>query len=83
MNFTPVDNNSTVDGFCLIKSVDKKTSSKGDCYLDFTLADSDGEINGKLWRYVAEVHGEFEVNQIIKVRGTISQYNGTDTAKTS
>lgn len=78
MNFTPIDNNSLVDGFCLIKSVDKKTSSKGDFYLDLTLADSDGEINAKLWRYVAEVHGEYEVNQIVKVRGTISQYNGAD-----
>ncbi len=78
MNFTPIDNNALVEGFCLIKSVDKKTSSKGDTYLDLTLSDSDGEINAKLWRYVAEVHGEFEVNQIIKVRGTISQYNGTD-----
>ena len=78
MNFTPIDNNSLVEGFCLIKSVDKKTSSKGDTYLDITLSDSDGEINAKLWRYVPEIHGEYEANQIIKVRGTISQYNGSD-----
>lgn len=78
MNFTPLDNNALVEGFCLIKGIDKKTSSKGDCYLDITLSDSDGEINAKLWRYVAEIHGEYDVNQIVKVRGTISQYNGTD-----
>lgn len=78
MNFTPIDNNSLVEGFCLIKSVDKKTSSKGDTYLDITLGDSDGEINAKLWRYSPEIHGEYDSNQIIKVRGTISQYNGTD-----
>lgn len=78
MNFTPLDNNSLVEGFCIIKNVDKKTSSKGDCYLDLTLGDSDGEINAKLWRYSPEIHGEYDANQIVKIRGTISQYNGAD-----
>lgn len=78
MNFTPIDNNGLSEGFCIIKSIDKKTSSKGDIYLDITLGDSDGEINAKLWRYSPSVHGEYDVNQIVKVRGTISQYNGAD-----
>ena len=81
MNFTPVDNKGLVDGFCLIKSLDKKTSSKGDDYLDMTLSDSDGEIHAKLWRYSQEVHGEYTVNQLIKIRGLISQYNGSDQLK--
>ena len=63
MNFTPIDNNGTVDGFCLIKSLDKKTSSKGDTYLDMTLSDAGGEINAKLWRYNPAVHGEYEINE--------------------
>ena len=78
MNFTPIDNKGLVEGFCIIKSIDKKTSSKGDSYLDITLADSNGEINAKLWRYSPEVHGEYDANQIVKVRGTISEYNGAD-----
>lgn len=78
MNFTPIDNKGLVEGFCIIKSIDKKTSSKGDSYLDITLGDSDGEINAKLWRYSPEVHGEYDANQIVKVRGTISEYNGQD-----
>ncbi|MBR2448456.1 MAG: HD domain-containing protein [Clostridia bacterium] len=78
MNFTPIDNNSLVEGFCLIKSIEKKTSSKGDVYLDIMLGDCDSKINAKLWRYVPEIHGLYEANQIIKVRGTISQYNGAD-----
>lgn len=78
MNFTPVDNTGRVDGFCLVKSVEVKTSSKGDTYLDFTLGDSTGEINGKLWRYSAAEHGEYKVNDLVKIRGTISQYNGAD-----
>jgi 3'-5' exoribonuclease len=78
MNFTPIDNKGLVEGFCIIKNIDKKTSSKGDSYLDITLGDSDGEINAKLWRYSPEVHGEYDANQIVKVRGTISEYNGQD-----
>ena len=78
MNFTPVDNTGRVDGYCLVKSVEVKTSSKGDTYLDFTLGDSTGEINGKLWRYNAAEHGEYKANDLVKIRGTISQYNGAD-----
>lgn len=81
MNFTPIDNNGLVDGFCLIKSIEQKTSSKGDCYLDIMLGDKSGEINAKLWRYQKEIHGEYSVNTIVKVRGTISQYNGSDQLK--
>lgn len=78
MNFTPIDNKGLVEGFCIIKSVDRKTSSKGDTYLDITLGDSSGEINAKLWRYVPEIHGEYVANEIVKVRGLISEYNGSD-----
>lgn len=81
MNFTPVDNKGLVDGYCLIKSIDKKTSAKGDTYLDITLGDSDGEINAKLWRYVEDLHGEYAVNEIVKIRGTISPYNNVDQLK--
>lgn len=78
MNFTPVDNQGRVDGFCLVKTVEQKTSSKGDFYLDFTLGDADGEINAKLWRYSETEYGTFKSGDIVKVRGTVSQYNGTD-----
>ena len=81
MNFTPIDNKGLVDGFCIIKSIDKKTSSKGDSYLDMMLSDSDGEINAKLWRYNPESHGEYTANELIKIRGVISPYNGTDQLK--
>lgn len=81
MNFTPIDNNGTVDGFCLIKSLDKKTSSKGDAYLDMTLSDAQGEINAKLWRYREEVTGAFSVNELVKIRGVIAPYNGVDQLK--
>ena len=81
MFFTPIDNKGLVEGICVIKSIEQKTSSKGDVYLYMMLGDKDGEINAKLWRYTAVLHGEYEVNQLVKIRGTISPYNGTDQLK--
>lgn len=78
MNFTPIDMKGLVEGFCLIKSAETKTSSKGDTYLDMNLSDKQGEINAKLWSYNPAFHGEFACGQIVKVRGTVSVYNGTN-----
>lgn len=78
MNFTPLDNSGRVEGFCLVKTVEKKSSSKGDFYLDLTLSDKDGEVNAKLWRYDPVEHGEYKPNDIVKVRGSLLQYNGSD-----
>lgn len=76
MNFTPAGPNGLVDCFLLVKAADKKISSKGDAYLDMTLSDKSGDINAKLWSYVSAVHGEYATGDIVKVRGTVSQYNG-------
>ncbi len=76
MNFNKIANGQ-VEGFCLIRSVECKTGKNGE-YLDLTLADKTGEINGKVWHYSAREHGEYENNQIVKVRGVIREFNGAD-----
>ena len=53
MNFTPVGNGPSVEGFCLVKSAEVKKTAKGLNYLDMILTDSSGEINAKLWDYKA------------------------------
>lgn len=80
MNFT-TNERGGADGFCLIKNVEKKTSSKGGPYLDMTLSDATGEINAKLWDYNEMLHGTYEVGDLVKVRGVISKYNGADQMK--
>ncbi len=77
MNFNELTNGK-VEGFFLIKSVDKKVSSKGDTYLDITLGDKTGEINAKLWAYNPDMHGEYKANDIVKVRGTLQKFAGSD-----
>ena len=49
MNFKAVNNNGTVEGFCLVKTLEVKKTAKGLSYLDMMLTDSSGEINAKLW----------------------------------
>lgn len=66
------------DGFWLIKTVDRKTNVKGAPYLDMMLCDKDGEISAKLWDYSELVHGTFDAGELIKVRATVTQFNGAD-----
>lgn len=77
MNFTNLPGGLS-DGFAMIKSIDKKTTSNGLAYLDIMLCDMSGELNAKLWDYNPIMHGEFSSGDIVKVRGTIAPYKGTD-----
>ena len=77
MNFT-TNSNGTSDGFCLVRSAEIKTNVKGVPYLDIVLCDKTGEINGKLWDYKEDVHGVYETGDLVKIRGTVTQYNGAD-----
>lgn len=77
MNFKTLDNGA-VECFCVIKSVEVKTSSRGGAYLDLVLCDKDGEIVAKFWDYNDALHGEYAANELIKVRGKVSPYNGVD-----
>ncbi|MGN1418060.1 MAG: 3'-5' exoribonuclease YhaM family protein [Acutalibacteraceae bacterium] len=77
MNFTS-NPNGTSDGFCLVRSADKKVNVKGVPYLDMILCDKSGEINAKIWDYKEELHGEYGPGDLVKIRGTITQYNGAD-----
>lgn len=76
MNLKEIDGNGTVEGFVLVKTCDKKTAKNGSCFLDMHIADKGGEMNAKMWDYR---DGGYlpENNSIAKVRGVISEFNGT------
>lgn len=69
---------ATNDGFWLIKTIDKKVNVKGAPYLDMMLCNKEGEIPAKLWDYNELVHGEYTPGEVIKVRGSVTQFNGND-----
>ncbi len=76
MNFVNTPTPDILEGFCLIKSLEKKTTAKGLTYLDLILSDSSGEIVAKFWDYKENMHSHFEANMLIKVRGRMNEYNG-------
>lgn len=73
-----MNSNTSNDNFWLIKTADKKINVKGAAYLDLTLCDKNGEINGKLWDYSEAVHGEFSAGDLVKIRGSVTSYNGAN-----
>ncbi len=69
---------NTTDGFWLVKTADKKANVKGAAYLDMVLCSKTGEINGKLWDYSELTHGVYAPGDLVKIRGSITQFNGSD-----
>ncbi len=69
---------NTTDGFWLVKTAEKKANIKGAAYLDMLLCSKTGEINGKLWDYSELVHGTYLAGDLVKIRGSLTQFNGID-----
>ena len=63
------------DGFCIIKAVEKKMTSKGSPYLSLTLSDASGDIDAKLWDYHEKPGEEYKVYDFVKVRGDYVPFN--------
>lgn len=63
-----------IDGFFIIKSAEKRISSNNKKYLDFTFGDKTGDINGKLWDASDEDEDAFVDNMLVKVRGTVIEW---------
>lgn len=67
-----------VEGFYIIKSVEcKTTNSNNKKYMDFNLGDKTGEINSKLWECDENTKNLYESNTIVKVKGTVLNWQNT------
>ncbi len=72
---------TSFEGFCIVKSIAVKCNVKGNEYLDMVLADCEGEGVAKLWDYSKELHGIYEADDIVKVRGSITLWKDTEQLK--
>lgn len=75
MNFKELPNGLS-EGFAILKKCDEKTAKNGSVYLDLILADKEDELPAKLWDYHSP--GLFTTDMVVKVRGSVEQYNGRD-----
>ncbi len=66
---------SVSDFFYIVKSCSRKTSSKGDDYLDLIFENAKGEIPAKLWDYKPDVHQWITAGIVVKVRGNEELWN--------
>ena len=80
MNFTKVPI-GMCDGFVILKRCEEKTTKNGALYLDMIIGDKDGEMSAKMWDLSQP--GLFEQDMIVKIRGTVEQYNGKDQFRVS
>lgn len=80
MNFTSIGG-EFVEGYCLIKTADVKTTAKGMKYLDLMVADSSGEINAKYWNLTDKEQDLYKSGDVVKIRGSIAPYNNVDQLK--
>lgn len=73
--------NGMLEGYVILRKCEVKTARNGSEYLDLIIADKDGELPSKLWDYTGG--NAFKADTVVKVRGTIEQYNGNDQFKIS
>lgn len=66
-----------IQGFFLIRSLNLKTSTNNKKYLDFTIADSTGEINSKFWDLPDDLVGQFKTGDVVKIRGTVTSWQNS------
>lgn len=77
MNFTECGK-GLVEGFAFIRACEKKSSKNGSVYLDIVLCDKEGDMTAKFWDFNESEFACPEANTVVKVRGTVQQYNGNN-----
>lgn len=78
MKYTDCERAGVVECFGLVKNCEKKSAKNGTFYLDMLLGDNEGDVAAKLWDYKDNGVALPEPNTVIKVRGTLQQYNGNN-----
>ena len=64
-----------VEGFYVLKSAFPKVASNGKPFLNLTLSDRTGAIDGKVWDYGGPI-GSSDEGKVVKVRGSVSEFRG-------
>ena len=78
MDFSSCDKQGGVELFAIVKSCEKKNAKNGTIYLDMVLSDKSGEISAKLWDFKDNVQQLPQINALVKVRGSLQQYNNSE-----
>ena len=61
-------------GFYQSTFKEKKISKNGDAYIDLSLRDSTGQINGKIWHFSDIYDSAFNEGDLVAVKGEVKRY---------
>lgn len=67
--------NDSVEGFYILKAAYPKVASNGKPFLNLTLSDKSGSIEGKVWDYGGPI-GSGDNGSIVKIRGSVGEFRG-------
>ncbi|MEK7871403.1 MAG: OB-fold nucleic acid binding domain-containing protein, partial [Nitrospirota bacterium] len=66
----------SIEGIFLVRSKQVSTSRTGNLFISITLANKNGELDGKIWDEPEEMGKRFNKDDFIKIRGRITSYQG-------
>jgi 3'-5' exoribonuclease len=69
--------NDKVDHYLLIKRWDVRSTRSGNDFLSTELGDKTTSINANVWEGFSEIVSKGKVGDVVKVKGTIEEYQGT------
>jgi 3'-5' exoribonuclease len=66
--------NESLESSFLVKAKNLGTTRSGNPFLRIRLADRSGETEARVWERALEFNGDFEVNDVVRVRARVERY---------
>ena len=73
---TELEENETLSSSFLVKAKTLGNTRSGNPFLRIRLADRSGETEGRIWERALELAGEFQVNDVVRLRAKVERYQG-------
>jgi len=72
-----LNKNDKVDHFLLIRRLDLRSTRSGSEFLSTELGDKTASLNANIWEGFFEIASKASVGDVVKVAGTVEEYQGT------
>jgi len=69
--------NDRIDHFLLIKRIDLRSTRSGSDFLSTELGDKSTTLNANVWEGFTEIAAKAKVGDVVKVAGTVEEYQGS------
>jgi 3'-5' exoribonuclease len=80
---TKLSKGDELDHFLLLRKIEIKTARNGSDYLNLELGDRSASYSSNIWDNFSFIYNNFKVGNIVKIKGTIDEYQGIPQIKIS